>query len=254
MNIILVKDYEEMSAKAAYLFVAQLINKPSSILGLATGSTPKGVYQNLVKFYRDGMISFEKAISFNLDEYLGIPKVHPQSYWSFMQNEFFKHVDMPSVSQYIPSGETLMPQQEAQNYDAAIRKAGGIDLQLLGIGRNGHIGFNEPNVKFEAKTHVVELDQQTIQDNSRFFDHIEDVPKKAISMGIKTIMQSKQIILLASGIEKSDAIYKMLYGNITPDVPASVLQLHPNVTLILDKEAASRLDLEYVRSEYTLLS
>lgn len=244
MNLIIVKNYEEMSVKAAHLFVAQLINKPDSVLGLATGSTPVGIYEQLIKFYNEGIISFKSAKAFNLDEYVGIPKEHPQSYWNFMQSIFFSKVDLPESNQFIPSGMSIDPVLEASNYDKAIEKSGGIDLQVLGIGRNGHIGFNEPNLQFEARTHVVELDEQTIQDNSRFFEDVSEVPKTAISMGIKTIMQSKQIILLASGIEKSDAIHKMLHGSITPDLPASVLQLHPNVTAIIDREAASKLDLE----------
>lgn len=251
MNLIVVNNYEEMSIKAAHLFVAQLLNKPNSILGLATGSTPIGVYQQLVKFHSEGIISFEFAKAFNLDEYVGIDKMHPQSYWKFMQDHFFSKVDMPETHQYIPSGMAVSPELEAENYDKTIRKAGGIDLQLLGIGRNGHIGFNEPNLKFEAKTHVVDLDEQTIVDNARFFEDISMVPQTAISMGIKTIMQSRQIILLASGKEKSDAIRKMLYGNITPDLPASVLQLHPNVTVIIDKGAASEIDIDAIRAEYS---
>lgn len=244
MNIVRVKDYEEMSIKAAHLFVAQMINKPNSILGLATGSTPIGVYEQLVKFYNEGMVSFKNATAFNLDEYVGIPQNHLQSYWTFMQKHFFGLVDFRPENQHIPRGESENPEQEAADYDKAIKAVGGIDIQLLGIGRNGHIGFNEPNVKFEAKTHVVALDEQTINDNARFFDSRDEVPKTAISMGIKTIMQSRQIILLASGAEKSDAIYKMINGNITPDLPASVLQLHPNVTVILDKDAASQLDMD----------
>ena len=243
MNIVLVKDYEEMSIKAAHLFVAQMINKPNSILGFATGSTPVGVYEQLVKFYDEGMVSFKGATAFNLDEYVGIAQNHPQSYWTFMQKHFFSLVDFRPENLHIPRGESEYPEQEAADYDKAIITAGGIDIQLLGIGRNGHIGFNEPNVKFEAKTHVVALDEQTINDNARFFESRDEVPKTAISMGIKTIMQSRQIILLASGTEKSDAIYKMINGNITPDLPASVLQLHPNVTVILDKEAASKLEM-----------
>lgn len=252
MNIIIVKNYEEMSIKAAHLFVAQLINKPDSVLGLATGSTPVGVYEQLIRFYKEGIISFKFAKAFNLDEYVGIPKNHPQSYWTFMQNTFFSKVDLPNANQFIPSGEVENSTIEAQNYDLAIEKAGGIDLQILGIGRNGHIGFNEPNLEFEARTHVVELDEQTILDNSRFFEDISSVPQTAISMGVKTIMQSKQIILLASGKEKSEAIHKMIYGSITPDLPASVLQLHPNVTVIIDLEAASKLDVDGIKKQYQM--
>lgn len=252
MNIIIVNNYEEMSVKAAHLFVAQLINKPNSVLGLATGSTPVGVYEQLIRFYKEGIISFRFAKAFNLDEYVGIPKNHPQSYWNFMQQTFFSKVDMLEANQFIPSGEAIEPLLEAVNYDKAIERAGGIDLQILGIGRNGHIGFNEPNLEFEARTHVVELDEQTILDNSRFFEDISSVPQTAISMGVKTIMQSKQIILLASGKEKSEAIHKMIYGSITPDLPASVLQLHPNVTVIIDLEAASKLDIDGIRKQYPM--
>ena len=254
MNIIIVKNYEEMSRKAAHLFVAQLLNKPTSVLGLATGSTPMGLYTELIKFYNEGMISFKQAVAFNLDEYIGLPKEHPQSYWRFMQDNFFKFVDMPVENQHIPSGTTELAGEEALRYDRAISAIGGIDLQVLGIGRNGHIGFNEPDLKFEARTHKVMLDDQTIEDNARFFESIDDVPKSAISMGVKTIMQSRCIVLLASGQEKGMAIKKMLSGNITPELPASVLQLHPNATAIIDLEAASYLDLDTLRDQYQIVT
>jgi glucosamine-6-phosphate deaminase len=254
MNIIIVKNYEEMSRKAAHLFVAQLLNKPDSVLGLATGSTPVGMYKELIRFYNEGMITFKYATAFNLDEYVGIEKEHPQSYWKFMQDNLFNEVDLPNDRQFIPSGTARNLEDEAHNYDRGIAKAGGIDLQVLGIGRNGHIGFNEPDLKFEARTHVVKLDEQTIQDNSRFFSNISEVPTLALSMGVKTIMQSRNIILLASGKEKGDAIQKMLSGNITPELPASVLQLHPNVTAIIDLEAASKLDIEALRDQYKIVT
>lgn len=254
MNIIIVKNYEEMSRKAAHLFVAQILNKPSSVLGLATGSTPVGLYKELIKFYDEGMISFKQTVAFNLDEYIGLPKEHPQSYWRFMQDHFFKYIDMPSENQHIPAGTSDHAEEEALRYDRAIAAIGGIDLQVLGIGRNGHIGFNEPDLKFEARTHKVMLDEQTIIDNSRFFDSIDEVPKSAISMGVKTIMQSRGIVLLASGQEKGLAIKKMLSGNITPELPASVLQLHPNATAIIDLEAASQLDLELLRDQYQIMT
>ena len=252
MNIIIVKDYEEMSRKAAHLFVAQLLNKPNSVLGLATGSTPMGLYKELIRFYNEGMISFKSATAFNLDEYVGLEKEHPQSYWRFMQENFFTKVDLPVARQFIPSGVAEDIATESYYYDKNITLKGGIDLQVLGIGRNGHIGFNEPDLKFEARTHVVKLDEQTIEDNARFFDDISMVPTLAISMGVKTIMQSRSIILLASGKEKGEAIMKMLSGNITPELPASVLQLHPSVTAIIDLAAASMLDIEALGDLYQI--
>ncbi|MDH8678711.1 glucosamine-6-phosphate deaminase [Fusibacter bizertensis] len=252
MNIIIVKDYEEMSRKAAHLFVAQILNKPNSVLGLATGSTPMGLYKELIRFFNEGMISFQSATAFNLDEYVGLEKEHPQSYWRFMQENFFTKVDLPVERQFIPSGVAEDIAAESYNYDKNITSKGGIDLQVLGIGRNGHIGFNEPDLKFEARTHVVKLDEQTIEDNARFFDDISMVPTLAISMGVKTIMQSRSIILLASGKEKGEAIKKMLSGNITPELPASVLQLHPSVTAIIDLAAASMLDIEALKDLYQI--
>ena len=254
MNIIIVKNYEEMSKKAAHLFVAQLLNKPNSVLGLATGSTPMGLYKELIKFYKEGMISFKQTCAFNLDEYMGLEASHPQSYRYFMTSNFFNYVDMPIENQFIPSGISKDSDQEALNYDRIITKAGGIDLQVLGIGRNGHIGFNEPDLKFEARTHVVKLDDQTLMDNARFFEHLDDVPHFAISMGVKTIMQSRGIVLLASGKEKSEAVQKMLSGNITPELPASVLQLHPNVTAIFDEDAASLLDIVALKDQYQIVT
>jgi len=241
MNIIVVKDYNDMSRKAAHLFVGQILQKPDSVLGLATGSTPVGLYTELIKFYKEGMISFESVTAFNLDEYLDLKSTHEQSYAYFMQEQLFKHINITTENYHIPSGTAGNYEAECERYETLIAEAGGIDLQILGIGRNGHIGFNEPDIKFEATTHIVQLDEQTINDNARFFDTIEDVPKKAISMGIKTIMQSRGIILLASGIEKADAVAGMVNGKITPELPASVLQLHPNVTIIVDEAAASKI-------------
>ena len=243
MNIIVVKDYNEMSRKAAHLFVGQILQKPDSVLGLATGSTPLGLYSELIKFYKEGMIDFQDVLAFNLDEYLGLEPSHEQSYAKFMQDNLFKHINMQADNYHIPSGTAVDFEAECDRYEGLIAKAGGIDLQILGIGRNGHIGFNEPDIKFEAITHVVQLDDQTISDNARFFKNIDHVPKMAISMGIKTIMQSRGIILLASGLEKADAVAGMVKGKITPELPASVLQLHPNVTIIVDEAAASKIDI-----------
>ena len=242
MNIIVVKDYNEMSRKAAHLFVGQILQKPDSVLGLATGSTPVGLYKELIKFYNEGMIDFENVIAFNLDEYLNLEPTHEQSYARFMEENLFRFINMREENHHIPSGTAVAFEAECDRYEDLIHKAGGIDLQILGIGRNGHIGFNEPDIKFEATTHVVQLDDQTINDNARFFNDIDEVPKTAISMGIKTIMQSRGIILLASGKEKADAVAGMVSGKITPELPASVLQLHPNVTIIVDEAAASKIN------------
>lgn len=250
MRIICVEDYEQMSKKAANIAASQMILKPDSVLGLATGSTPLGMYNQLIKAYEDGLIDFEEIKTFNLDEYYNLNRENEQSYYYYMYENFFKHINIDLKNVNIPNGMAEDIEKESIQYERKIRKAGGVDLQVLGVGRNGHIGFNEPDIKFEALTHMVNLDEQTIKDNSRFFDSIEDVPTKAISMGIKTIMHAKKIILLASGIEKADAIHDAIYGKITPELPASVLQLHPDVIFVLDKEAASKLNLEKLKEEY----
>lgn len=250
LRIVYVKNYEDMSKKAANIVASQLTLKPNSVLGLATGSTSIGMYNQLVKAYNKGLISFKEAVTFNLDEYFGLKRENNQSYYYYMYENFFKHTDIDMKHINIPNGIAKDIHKECLEYERRIRKNGGIDLQVLGIGRNGHIGFNEPDIKFEALTHMVKLDEETIRDNSRFFHSIEDVPTKAISMGIKTIMHARKIILLACGKEKADAIHEAIFGKITPELPASVLQLHPDVIFILDKEAASRLDLEKIKEEY----
>lgn len=243
MRIIVVDNYEEMSKTAAKLVASQITLKPNSVLGLATGSTPQGMYQGLVKRYQVGDLDFSECTSFNLDEYYGLDQSNEQSYYYFMQENLFKHINLKPENINIPSGNVDDIEAECVRYEKAIKAAGGIDIQVLGIGVNGHIGFNEPDVKFEAQTHLVELDEQTIESNARFFNSREEVPTKAISMGIKTIMHSRKIVLLANGASKADAIFKTIKGNITPDVPASILQLHLDVTVIIDKEAASLLNL-----------
>lgn len=250
MRVICVDNYEQMSQKAARMVASQTILKPDSVLGLATGSTPLGMYKELIKSYEAGHIDFEEIVTFNLDEYYDLDKENEQSYDYYMKSNFFNHINIKSENTNIPNGKANDIFKEAMNYERKIRNAGGLDLQVLGIGRNGHIGFNEPDLKFEASTHMVKLDEQTIKDNSRFFDNIEDVPTKAISMGVKTIMHAKKIILLASGKEKADAIYEAIYGKITPNLPASVLQLHPDVVFIVDKEASSRLDVDKINKEF----
>ena len=241
MRVIIAKDSEALSRRAAIILAGQIIHKPESVLGLATGSTPVGTYSQLVSLHREGLVDFNDVITFNLDEYYGLSPEDNRSYAWFMQHHLFDHVNNRPENVHIPNGLAIDIDIECRAYEEKILRAGGIDLQLLGIGLNGHIGFNEPDLKFEARTHLVELDDDTIRANARFFDSAEEVPRQAISMGIKTIMRSRRIVLLASGAEKAKIVYDMIYGIITPELPASVLQLHPDVTVIADAEAASLL-------------
>jgi glucosamine-6-phosphate deaminase len=241
MRIIVVDNYEEMSKKAAMMIASQVMLKPNSVLGLATGDTPLGMYKELIKLYMKSELDFKEVTTFNLDEYFGLNRENPESYYNYMIANLFKHININMENINVPSGMENDVDTVCRDYENKIKEAGGIDMQVLGIGGNGHIGFNEPNVNFEAQTHLVNLDEQTIEANSRFFDSIADVPVKAISMGIKTIMNSKKIILLANGINKAEVIQAAVKGKISPKVPASILQLHNDVTLILDKEAASLL-------------
>lgn len=237
MKIIITKNYDEMSRKAANIIASQITLKEDSILGLATGSTPIKIYEYLIERFQSGEISFEKVKSFNLDEYVGLGINSEQSYRYFMEEKLFSKIDINKDNVRIPNGLVGDIEKECVNYESEIKDAGGIDLQLLGIGRNGHIGFNEPNVKFETTTRKVKLDDDTIEANSRFFDSINDVPTEAISMGIKTIMMSKKILLVASGKNKAEVIRDLVQGAITPALPASILQLHRDVTIVVDKEA-----------------
>ena len=242
MRIIVVDNYEEMSKKAARMIASQVMLKPDSVLGLATGDTPLGMYKELVKLFNNAEVDFNEVRTFNLDEYYGLSSESPHSYYSYMINNLFNHININRENINVPSGMANDINTVCIEYENKIKEAGGIDMQVLGIGGNGHIGFNEPDVNFEAETHLVNLDEQTIKANSRFFNSIEDVPVKAISMGIKTIMNSKKIILLVSGVSKAEVIEKAINGKINPNLPASILQLHNDVTIILDKEAASYLD------------
>ena len=242
MRILVVDNYEEMSKKSASMIASQVILKPNSVLGLATGDTPLGMYKELIKLYNQKEVDFKEVRTFNLDEYYGLNRENPQSYYSYMINNLFNNINISRENINVPSGMAKDIDAACLEYENKIKEAGGIDMQVLGIGGNGHIGFNEPDVNFEAETHLVNLDEQTIEANSRFFESIEDVPVKAISMGIKTIMSSKKIILLANGISKAEAIEKAVKGKINPNVPASILQLHNDVTIIVDKEAASGLE------------
>lgn len=241
MKILITEDYEHMSRYAARILASQLTLKPDSVLGLATGGTVTGMYQRLITLYREDGLDFSQATAFNLDEYTPISPDDPQSYSRFMKEQLFEQVNFNPRNTHIPDGLAQDVHGECLRYEASIEAAGGIDIQVLGIGRNGHIGFNEPDITFEAGTHEVSLDEQTICDNARYFTSVDAVPRRAISMGIKTIMHARRILLLASGLEKSDAVHRMIYGKITPALPASILQLHPEVILVLDRSAAALL-------------
>ena len=232
MRIIKVKSYEQMSRQAANIISAQVIIKPDSVLGLATGSTPIGAYDQLGKWYKKGDLDFSKVTTVNLDEYVGMSGDNPQSYRYFMEKNFFEKINIKKENTFVPNGTAKDLVAECTNYDARIKNLGGIDLQLLGIGNDGHIGFNEPSDCFEKNTHVVTLHESTIAANSRFFDSIDDVPKKALTMGMVSIMQAKKILLIANGKQKEEILNKALYGPITPQIPASILQLHPDITII----------------------
>ncbi|MGM0379489.1 MAG: glucosamine-6-phosphate deaminase [Bacillota bacterium] len=241
MKIIKLESYDKVSLKAANIISGQINIKEESVLGLATGSTPIKTYEYLVNKFNKGAVDFEKVKTFNLDEYIGLGKEDSQSYRFFMDKHLFSKVNIKENNIHIPNGLAKNVDKECKRYEKEIKKAGGIDLQLLGIGRNGHIGFNEPDVKFEARTHKVKLDSDTIKANARFFDSIDKVPKEAISMGIKTIMMSKKIVLVASGKSKAKAIRDLVKGHISPKVPASILQLHRDVIVIVDQKAGSLL-------------
>lgn len=237
MRIIIVENYDKMSEVAADIMAAQLILKPNSVLGLATGSTPKGMYNHLIDFYNEGKISFNDVITYNLDEYYGLTPDNDQSYHYFMYENLFSKVDIKDENVNIPSGTCIDIEGTCKDYDSEISDIGGTDIQVLGIGVNGHIGFNEPGEHFVGETHLVDLDSTTIEANSRFFEREEDVPRRAISMGMKSIMGSKKILLLASGSAKAKAIYETVKGKIDPKLPASILQLHQDVIIVVDKEA-----------------
>ena len=239
MRFISCADYTAMSRQAANLISAQVIVKPNCVLGLATGSTPIGTYKQLIEWYNKGDLSFAQVRSVNLDEYKGLSGDHDQSYRYFMQNNLFNHVDIDVANTSVPNGMAEDANAECAAYDAHIRELGGIDLQLLGMGHNGHIGFNEPADEFVGPTHVVELTQSTIDANKRFFASEADVPRYALTMGMAAILQARSVVVVVSGEDKADIVYKSFFGPITPRVPASLLQLHPNVTVVGDEAAFS---------------
>ncbi len=242
MNLIKTDSYEAMSKEAAKLIAAQMIAKPNSILGLATGSSPIGTYKELIRMNEAGEIDFSDITTVNLDEYVGLPRENDQSYYYFMNDNLFNHVNIDKARTHVPSGMAADAEAECSGYEALIQSLGGVDLQLLGLGHNGHIGFNEPDVDFSKVTHCVDLQESTIQANKRFFASIDDVPRKAYTMGIGTIMRAKKIVMVVSGADKADIVCKAFAGPVTPSVPASILQFHPDVTIICDAAAYAKLE------------
>lgn len=234
MKIVKVKDYDELSELAANMFIERVKKIEKPVVGLATGSTPEKMYANLVKKHQAGEISFANMVTFNLDEYAGLSKDDPASYQYFMHYHLFNGVDIKPENIHIPDGLAADLEKECEQYEKLIQKEGKIDLQVLGLGLNGHIGFNEPGTPFDSRTHVVELEESTRIANSRFFNSLEEVPKKALTMGIGTIMEAKEIIFLVNGEKKADILRKVVHGEVTENVPASILQRHPNITLITD--------------------
>lgn len=236
MKFITTQTYEKLSRQAANIISAQVIMKPDCVLGLATGSSPIGVYRQLIDWYNKGDIDFSQVTTVNLDEYVGLNGDHPQSYRYFMQTNFFDHINIKPENTYVPCGVTADTAAECAEYDARIRRFGGIDLQLLGIGLDGHIGFNEPGDCFVTATHVADLHESTVKANARFFAGEDEVPRQAISMGMVSIMQAKKILLIANGPAKKDVLLRAFEGPITPALPASILQLHPDLTVIFSEE------------------
>jgi len=237
MKIYEAKDYQDLSRKAANIISAQVILKPNAVLGLATGSTPIGTYKQLVELYEKGDLDFSSVTTVNLDEYQGLSSGHDQSYRYFMEDNLFKHVNIPGERSFLPDGLAADGAAECRRYNTVIETTGGVDLQLLGIGGNGHIGFNEPDEDFKKETHLVTLTKETRLANARFFSSLEEVPTHAFTMGIGTIMAARKILLLANGEGKAQALYDSFFGPITPRVPASILQLHSDVIIIADKPA-----------------
>ena len=241
MRIYRAEDYKAMSCQAASIVSAQINKKPDCVLGLATGSTPIGMYQHLVEWHKKGELDFSQIHTVNLDEYFGLAPTHDQSYRYFMQTNLFDHINVKPENTNVPNGLAEDPLAECARYNKVISDLGGIDLQVVGLGHNGHIAFNEPGVDFGSETHVVELAESTIVANSRFFASMDEVPRKAFTMGIKSIMQARHVLMVVNGEAKADIVKAVFTGPVTPDVPASILQLHPNVSLVGDAAALSKL-------------
>ncbi len=241
MKLLHARDYAHMSRQAANIISAQVILKPDSVLGLATGSSPIGAYQQLIKWYEKGDIDFSRVKTVNLDEYVGLGPDNPQSYHYFMRSNFFDHININPANTNVPDGENPDAEAECARYDRLIQSLGGIDLQLLGLGPNGHIGFNEPGDYFPKGTHRTALAEETVMANRRFFDCTEDVPRFAYTMGICDIMQAQRVVLVVSGSAKAEIVRQAFFGPVTPRVPASILQLHKDFTLVADEAALSRI-------------
>jgi len=240
MKLYRAKDYYDMSRKAANIISAQIIMKPNCVLGLATGSTPVGAYKQLIEWYNKGDLDFSRVKTANLDEYKGLTRDNDQSYYHFMKQNLFMHVNIDVTNTHIPDGMESDAQKEAARYEEILRNLGGIDLQILGLGHNGHIGFNEPSDIFPKDTHIVDLQESTIEANKRFFESVDLVPRQAYTMGIGTIIRAKKILLMVSGEDKAEILYNALCGPVTSKVPASILQLHPDVIIVADEAALSK--------------
>lgn len=240
MKIIRTKNYDMMSRKAATVIAAQVVNKPDCVLGLATGSTPIGTYKRLIEMYNDGDLDFAEVKTANLDEYRGLTRDNDQSYYYFMFDNLFKDININIENTNIPDGTEPDAEKECARYEKVVADLGGVDLQLLGLGHNGHIGFNEPADHFVKTTQCVDLQESTIEANKRFFEDISQVPRQAYTMGIGTIMSAKKILLIVSGEDKADILEKVICGPVTPQVPASILQMHPDVTIVADEAALSK--------------
>ncbi len=241
MNVLVFNTEEQIGVAAGYYMCGQVLQKPESVLGLATGSTPIKAYDHMIQLYRQGAVDFSKVTTFNLDEYCRLDVRDKNSYHTFMYENLFNHINIPEENINFLNGNAWDLEKECESYENKIKAAGGIDIQLLGIGSNGHIAFNEPANAFQRWSHVVNLKESTIKDNSRFFESVDDVPTQAITMGIGSIMQAKRILIIAIGEKKAKAIKQVIDGNVTPQCPASILQFHKDVTLMLDKGAASLL-------------
>ncbi|MDO4500796.1 MAG: glucosamine-6-phosphate deaminase [Erysipelotrichaceae bacterium] len=243
MRIIKTKDYEELSRKAANILAAEVIRNPECVLGLATGSSPIGLYKNLIKMYNDGDLDFSNVKSANLDEYRGLPRDNDQSYYYFMHDNLFNHINIKEENTNVPDGTNMDAEAECKRYDQLIKDLGGVDIQLLGLGHDGHIGFNEPADHFAVGTNCVDLAEQTIEANKRFFASADDVPRQAYTMGIGTIMAARKVLIIVSGKDKAEIVKKAFFGPVTPEVPASILQFHKDVVLVADEDALSLCDL-----------
>jgi len=239
MKMMIFPNYEELSKAGATIIVDMLKQKPKSVLGLATGGTPIGIYEQLIKQHSEGKVSFSEATSFNLDEYIGIPQVHPESYYSYMQQQLFRYIDLPNEQAFIPNSSAEDLELECERYDRLLQRIEQIDLQILGIGHNGHIGFNEPAQGLLSGTHIVKLSEETRRANARFFDTIDQVPKLAITMGVGTILKAKHILLIVKGSDKAEIVERALIGPITTELPASLLQTHPHLTVLITEDAVT---------------